>query len=125
MRNYFDNDYQNHTGHPDVIVLKIISEDDGEHEYPIVEVKNSTNEDTIRRGIKETLEYLAFLRVNEDFVFGRDDSEYFGSGWNELLVVQDPASETASLEEQAHREIAIFQASEPEDELETILQEVV
>ncbi len=102
MGNYFDNDYQNHTGHPDVIALKIISEDDSEHEYLIVEVKNSTNEDTIRRGVKETLEYLAFLRVNEDFVFGRDDGEYFGSGWNRLLVVQDPTSETASLEEQAH-----------------------
>ncbi|ELY40688.1 hypothetical protein [Natronorubrum sulfidifaciens] len=123
--NYFGKDYQNHTGRPDVIVLEIISEDENEHEYLIVEVKNSTNEDTIRRGVKETLEYLAFLRVNEDFVFGRDDGEYFGSGWNGLLVVQDLAEETASLEAQSDREIAILQASELEDELETILREVV
>jgi hypothetical protein len=43
--NYFKKDYQDHTGQPDVIVLEIISED-GDHEYLIVEVKNSANEDT-------------------------------------------------------------------------------
>ena len=77
--------------------LKIISED-SDHEYLIVEVKNSANEDTIRRGIKETLEYLAFLRLNEEYIFGRDTEEYFRSGWNGLLVVQDLKRETASLE---------------------------
>ncbi len=112
--NYFDKKYQDHTGRPDVIVLEIISED-GDHEYLIVEVKNSANEDTIRRGIKETLEYLAFLRLNEEYVFGRDDEEYFGSGWNGLLVVQDLQRETASLEEQAESEIKILQASELEN----------
>jgi hypothetical protein len=84
--------YQDHTGRPDVIAIEIISED------LIVDVKNSANEDTIRRGIKETLEYLAFLRLNEEYVFGRDDEEYFGVGWNGLLVVQDLQRETASLE---------------------------
>jgi len=123
--NYFKKDYRNHTGRPDVIVLEIISEDESEHEYLIVEVKNSTNEDTIRRGVKETLEYLAFLRVNKEYVFGREDGEYFGSGWNGLLVVQDLEEETASLEEQSDREIAILQASELEGKLETILREVV
>ena len=57
-------------------------------------MKNSANEDTIRRRIKETLEYLAFLRLNEEYVFGRDDQEYFGSGWNGLLIVQDLQRET-------------------------------
>jgi len=123
--NYFGKDYQNHTGRPDVIVLEIISEDESEHEYLIVEVKNSTNEETIRRGIKETLEYLAFLRVNEDFVFGRDDGEYFGSGWNGLLVVQDLAADTAGVGEQSDQAIAILQASQLEDELQTILTEIV
>jgi len=122
---YFDKDYENHTGRPDVIVLEIISEDDDEHEYLIVEVKNSTNESTIRRGIKETLEYLAFLRVNDEFVFGRDDGDYFGSGWNGLLVVQDLDDQTASVDEQSDNEIAVLQASELEDELETILRDVV
>ena len=71
---------RNHTALPDVIVLAVISEADDQHEYLITEVKNSTNVDTIRRGIKETLEYLAFLRVNEEFVFGPDEADYFGSG---------------------------------------------
>jgi len=123
--NYFDKEYRNHTGRPDVIVLEIIGADSNHHEYLIVEVKNSTNEDTIRRGIKETLEYLAFLRVNDEFVFGHDDGDYFGSGWNGLLVVQDLDDDTASLEAQSDREIAILQASELEAELETILKEIV
>ncbi len=123
--NYFGKTYENHTGRPDVIVLEIISEGGNEHEYLIVEVKNSTNEETIRRGIKETLEYLAFLRVNESFVFGAENGEYFGSGWNGLLVVQDIEHETASLEAQSDREIAILQASELETELEQILREIV
>ena len=108
--NYFDKEYQDHTGRPDVIAREITSED-GDHEYLIVEVKNSTNEDTTWRGIKETLEYLAFLRLNEEYVFGRDDEGYFGSGWNGLLVVQDLQRETASLEEQTDSEIKVLQAA--------------
>ncbi len=123
--NYFGKEYRNQTGRPDVIVLEIISEDDDEHEYLIVEIKNSTNEDTIRRGIKETLEYLAFLRVNEEFVFGREGKDVFGSGWNGVLVVQDLDAETASLDEQLGREIAILQASELEVKLEALLSEFV
>jgi len=123
--NYFQKDFRNQTGRPDVIVLEIISETDDEHEYLITEVKNSTNEDTIRRGIKETLEYLAFLRVNEEFVFGREDRDVFGSGWNGVLVIQDLDDEFASLGEQSDREIAILQATELEKNLKMILREVI
>ncbi|QCS43027.1 hypothetical protein [Natrinema versiforme] len=122
---YFGRDFRNHTGRPDVIVLEIISESDDRHEYLIVEVKNSTNEETIRRGIKETLEYLAFLRVNEDYVFGNDDESYFGSGWNGLLVVQDLDEETASLEEQSENPVTILQAAELEQELAAVIQEIL
>lgn len=122
---YFGREFRNHTGRPDVIVLEIISESDDQHEYLIVEVKNSTNTDTIRRGIKETLEYLAFLRVNEDYVFGRDDDDYFGSGWNGLLVVQDLDDETASLETQSENPVTILQAGELEENLEAILHEIL
>lgn len=122
---YFGKDYQNQTGRHDVIVLEIISKDDNENEYLITEVKNSTNEDTIRRGIKETLEYLAFLRVNEEFVFGRDDGDIFGPNWNGVLVVQGLNDETASLDEQSNNEIAILQASELEEELEVLLRRIV
>ncbi|AFO58514.1 hypothetical protein [Natrinema sp. J7-2] len=122
---YFGREFRNHTGRPDVIVLEILSESEDRHEYLIVEVKNSTNTDTIRRGIKETLEYLAFLRVNEDYVFGRDEESYFGSGWNGLLVIQDLDDDTASLEEQSDNPVTILQAAELEEQLAAVLRELL
>ncbi len=122
---YFGREFTNHTGRPDVIVLEVVSEADTQREYLITEVKNSTNVDTIRRGIKETLEYLAFLRVNEEYVFGPDEDDYFGSGWNGLLVTQDLEDETASLEEQTDNPVTILQASELERDLERILSEIL
>jgi hypothetical protein len=120
---YFeDREFRNHTGRPDVIVLEIRDEDADEREYLVAEVKNSTRTDTIRRGIKETLEYLAFLRVNEEFVF---EGDYFGTGWNGMLVVQDLDEPTANVDEQADREIKILQASEIESQLGTVLSEVL
>jgi hypothetical protein len=77
---YFtDRDFQNHTGRPDIIVLEIKS-DDGSHEYLITEVKNSTRTKTVRQGIKETLEYVAFLRMDDEFVFEEDSDGVFGKG---------------------------------------------
>ncbi len=64
---YFDRDFRNHTGRPDVIVLEIISPEDDQHEYLIVEVKNSTNVDTIRRGIKEMLEVRVYPELISTF----------------------------------------------------------
>lgn len=135
--NYFEKKYRNTTGRPDVIVLEIITGDD-DREYLITEVKNSTREKTIRQGIKETLEYIAFLRVNNEFVFGADrdadgdgdekpepDDGYFGDSWNGMLVVQDLDRDTASLDEQGANEIAILQASELDDELERVLLSAV
>jgi hypothetical protein len=63
---------------------------------------------TVRRGIKETLEYFSFLCLNEEYVFGQADEEYFGSRWNCLPVVQGLKRETASLEEQAESEIKVL-----------------
>lgn len=122
---YFqDRSFQNHTGRPDIIVLEIICE--GSYEYLITEVKNSTRMKTIRQGIKETLEYVAFLRVNEEFVFGRESGdEIFGDGWNGVLVVQDLDAETASLEDQQNNEITILQAGELEDGLQRVLERVI
>lgn len=120
---YFQKEFQNYTNRPDVIVLEIRDPDTQTYEYLITEVKNSTRTDTIRTGIKEALEYLAFLRVDDDFVFKGEDGEedYFGDGWNGLLVIQDLDSETASLDEQSDSEIKILQASELEDGLEKVL----
>ncbi|TSD14733.1 hypothetical protein DP107_07085 [Haloglomus irregulare] len=120
---YFqDRSFRNHTGRPDVIVLEIRDEDADEREYLVAEVKNSTRTDTIRRGIKETLEYLAFLRVNEELVF---EGDYFGTGWNGVLVVQDLDEPTANVDEQADREIKILQASEIESRLGAVLSEIL
>ncbi|MCU4972816.1 hypothetical protein OB955_08690 [Halobacteria archaeon AArc-m2/3/4] len=124
---YFETDFRDHTGRPDVIVLEIISEADDHHEreYLITEVKNSANEKTIRQGVKETLEYLAFLQVDDEFVFGVDDEDYFGTGYNGLLVVQDLDRDTAAPADQSDNEITILQAAELEAELEGILRNVL
>lgn len=120
---YFqDRQFRSHTGRPDVIVLEIRDETADEREYLVAEVKNSTRTDTVRRGIKETLEYLAFLRVNEEFVF---EGDYFGTGWNGVLVVQDLDEQTTDVTEQADREIKILQASEIETQLGVVLSEIL
>jgi hypothetical protein len=122
---YFQTEFQNHTGRPDVIILEIRDEANDEHEYLITEVKNSKREKTIRQGIKETLEYLAFLKVNEEYVFDRSTSNgaYFGSGWNGLLVIQDLERDTETFEEQ-ETPIRILQATELEDKVLDILEEL-
>ncbi|GAB7094716.1 hypothetical protein JCM30237_18690 [Halolamina litorea] len=118
---YFeDRELRRSTGRPDVIVLEI--REGGSREYLVTEVKNSTNYDTVRSGIKETLEYLAFLRQNDDLVF--DDDRPFGSGWNGVLVIQDlDGEETADLDDQ--ESIRILQASEVEDRLTRVLKNVL
>ena len=124
---YFsERSFRNHTGRPDMIVMEVIDDENDQREYLITEVKNSTNADTIRQGIKETVEYLAFLRVNEEFVFGAPGTEeYFGSGWNGLLVIQDLHEETASVKEQQSSEITVLQAEELESQLATVLEGVI
>jgi len=120
---YFHTEFENHTGRPDIIVLEIIR--DGSYEYLITEVKNSTRTKTIRQGIKETLEYVAFLRVDEEFVFGEGDRDLFGDGWNGVLVVQDMDRQTASVEEQEDNEITILQAGELDAGRKRVLEQVI
>lgn len=118
---YFaDTEFRTATGQPDVIVLEIQREQ--KVEYLITEVKYSTRPETIRSGIKETLEYLAFLRDGGDLV--HDEPNVFGSGWNGVLVVQDlEDTKTADLDQQ--QSIRILQASELEDKLTTLLDRVL
>jgi hypothetical protein len=121
---YFDRRFRNQTGRPDVIVLEVISPDERTYEYLVTEVKNSTDTGTIRTGIKETLEYLAFLRVDDELVHGGDTAgPYLPEGQKGLLVIQDVAEETATLADD--RPIRIVQASELDDRLESILGELV
>ena len=120
-RNYFpERDFESATGRPDVIVLEV--EKDDTREYLVTEVKNSRRVETVKRGITETLEYLAFLRQDDEFV--HDDGGFFGTGWNGVLVVQDIEDEsTASLDDQ--QSIKILQASEVEEKLRRVLGEVL
>lgn len=122
MSTYFrDEEFRRTSGRPDVIVLEVDSAE--RHEYLVTEVKNSTRPETVRSGIKETLEYLAFLRRDDEFVYDQKTA-YTGSGWNGVLIVQDiDGSETAPLDEQ--RSIRILQASEVESKLRDILESVV
>lgn len=107
------------TKRPDVIVLEV--DGDERTEYLITEIKNSTRKETIQQGIEETLEYLAFLQQDREFVYEKD-TNYFGAGWNGLLVIQDVERETRDLREQ--RSIRILQAAEVEDRLKEILRNV-
>lgn len=121
VENYFtDKGFQLHTNRPDIIILEV-QRDEG-YEYLITEVKNSTSEQTVKKGVTETLEYLAFLRQKNELVFDTDDP--FGSGWNGVLVIQDFESrETAPIENQ--ETIRILQASELADSLPIILDQLL
>lgn len=122
---YFENENaQKQTGRPDVIVLEIKNKENNEFRYLITEIKNSKNKQTIREGVKETLEYLAFLRVDEELVFGKEEDEgYFGPGINGVLVVQDMDKDTRDRKDQ--ETINIIQASDLEEELPEVLKNVV
>ena len=121
VENYFtDKGFQLQTNRPDIIILEVQHEDG--YEYLITEVKNSTNERTVKQGVTETLEYLAFLRQEDNLVFDADSP--FGSGWNGVLVVQDLENRTtASIGDQ--ETIRILQASELADSLPVILERLL
>ena len=121
VENYFtDKGFQLQTNRPDIIILEVQHEN--RYEYLITEVKNTTSEQTVKKGITETLEYLAFLRQENNLVFDTDTP--FGSGWNGVLVVQDFSNrETAPLQDQ--ETIKILQASELSDSLPVILDRLL
>lgn len=117
---FLDKSFRTASGRPDVIVLEVNS--GTTTEYLITEVKYSSRPETVQKGIRETLEYLAFLRNDGDLV--HDEDQYFGSGWNGVLVVQDMDEiETASLDEQ--RSIRILQASELDAKITDVLDRVL
>lgn len=121
VENYFtDKGFQLQTNRPDIIILEVQHEEG--YEYLITEVKNSTSERTVKKGVTETLEYLAFLRQENELVFDPDTP--FGSGWNGVLVVQDFESRaTSPIEDQDT--IRILQASELADSLPVILDRLL
>jgi hypothetical protein len=120
---YFKKDTREVTGRPDVILVEIIDKDSDDREYFITEVKNSTNEKTIKRGIKEALEYLAFLRDEDDFIY---DIEALGGKKSGLLVVQDfeDDRDTQNLENQ-NGPIRIVEISKLENNLKELISEKI
>ena len=126
---YFkEHSFHDATGRPDVLILKVRHGSEEPANYLITEVKYSSNRKTVRRGIKETIEYLAFLRLGGEYVFedGNGDPT-FGDGWNGLLVTLDLPEETQSVAEQRRNSnsMKILQASEIDDHLEEILEQVL
>jgi len=119
-RYFTDAEFQEQSNRPDVIVLEIQRDD--RYEYLVTEVKHSIRERTIRDGITETLEYLAFLRRDNRLVF--DEDSPFGSGWNGVLVIQDMDNrDTAPMHEQ--ETIRILQAGELDTAIPEILDQVL
>lgn len=125
--NYFDEGVSNYTGRPDILVLEINDSRSNDYEYLITEVKDTTNKSTIKRGIRETLEYLAFLQVekpgdeNFEYIHSNTEGELFGSTCKGLLVVRDLERETQEFEEQSS-EMKVLQASSLEDSLEKVVK---
>jgi len=123
IQSYFGKDQRNVTGRPDVILVEIIDKASDDRKYFITEVKNSTNEKTIKRGIKEALEYLAFLRDDKGFL---NNSDVFGGEKSGLLVVQDFEDDrnTQELDEQSGP-IRIVEASKLEESIEDLISEKI
>ena len=122
IEDYFDKDTVNTTGRPDVILVEVIDKEEEDREFFVTEVKNSTNEKTIRRGIKETLEYLAFLREGEEFL---NRPDVFGGDKSGLLVVQDmdKSRNVRKLDEQSGP-VRIVQVSKLEENIGDLISEI-
>ncbi len=126
--NYFEEGYENYTGRPDTLVLEIKNTERNEYEYLIAEVKDSTSKSTIRRGIRETLEYLAFLQVKDpdtktkQYAHDNTEDDIFGSKCKGLLAIRDLDTKTQDFEEQSS-EMKVLQASELEDDLPKMIRE--
>lgn len=127
-RSYFEEGYENYTGRPDVLILEVNDRERNEYEYLVTEVKNSTNKATIKRGVKETLEYVAFLQVknpdtgDREYVHDNSEDDIFGSKSKGLLVIRDIDKETQDFDEQPS-EMKVLQASELENELPKMVKD--
>lgn len=125
--NYFAEGVSSYTGRPDILVLEINDSDSNNYEYLITEVKDTTNKGTIKRGIRETLEYLAFLQVkkpgegNPEYIHPNTEDGLFGSRCKGLLVVRDLERDTQDFDEQSS-EMKVLQASSLRGNLEEVIR---
>lgn len=111
---------KHYTERPDVLALEM--KDGNDFKYIITEVKDSTSNNKIKEGIRETLRYLAFMQLNEDY--RTNDDEVFGN-CNGLLVIQDLDEEDRNEDEADDQdfEIEIAEVSEVEETVKQMLIE--
>jgi len=116
------------TGKPDAIVFRPASAEQNRfvRDILIVEVKHSTNQETINEGIAETLRYVAYAtkRTNPpEFLFpDAADEGAFGAEVHGLLVIQDYDFDTDLTE--INGPIDIVQASDLQERLPSVLRDV-
>ena len=123
---YFtSSDEKNRTKRPDVLIVAKNPSSDSTANHIVIEVKDSTDEDYIRQGIRELHEYLVYMSQGKSPIF--DTRGYLGGGTNGILVIQDLPnnSETLPVEQQVHLPITILQASEVETNLPEILADTI
>lgn len=114
-------EWRHHTKRPDVLVVAEPLHSDGTVHCLAVEVKHSTKTERLRAGIRETLEYIAYMQQDSEFVFENTDGS-IATDWNGLLVTDELEDETVPLHEQAH--IKILQGGEDvENNVHRVLDE--
>lgn len=97
------------TKRPDILIAPRHPQKDPAKEYVIIEVKHSTNKATIKDGIREITQYLAYFRRDGDPVF--EQPSYMGCGLNGLLLVGD-REDIPSISEQCRYPITVIPGTE-------------
>jgi len=92
---------RHHTKRPDVFVIADPLRTDGSAKCLAVEVKHSTETDRLRAGIRETLEYVAYMQQQDTFVFDTVAGA-IPAEWNGLLVTDTLTDSSVPLKEQAY-----------------------
>lgn len=92
---------RHHTKRPDVFIVADPLQKDRSAQCLAVEVKHSTETDRLRAGIRETLEYVAYMQQHDTFVFDTVAGA-IPAEWNGLLVTDMLTESSVPLGEQAH-----------------------
>ena len=118
---YFDEPQRgDRTGRPDVIILKLVSND--HVGYLVTEVKFSASRNRIRQGIRELLEYLTFMRNGGSLV--HSPPAIFGPRHRGLLVIDD-LEDHVSPPIADQEQITILQAEELDEYLDELLGQMM
>lgn len=97
-------EWRHHTKRPDVLVVVDPLHSDDHPRCLAVEVKHSQKTDRLREGIRETLEYIAYMQQNDEFLFENADGS-IATDWNGLLVTDELEDKAVPLQDQEHIKI--------------------